>query len=91
MLCCSRLTLPCFLCSHSQFWTVSDRPILYYTLEAIEAIDWIEEIVVPVAEEKLDWATEQLPAWRLHKTRFVVGGDARHRSIYAGNSTEMTS
>ena len=61
-----------------------DRPILYYTLECIESIEWIEEIVVPVAAEKLDWLQQQRDVWRLHKTRFVVGGEARHQSIFEG-------
>ena len=54
-------------------------------MEAIEAIDWVEEIVVPVAEEKIAELEALLPAWRLHKTVFVAGGEARHRSIFAGN------
>jgi 2-C-methyl-D-erythritol 4-phosphate cytidylyltransferase len=69
-----------------QFWMVYDRPILYYTLESLEAIEWLEEIVVPVAEDKLAWLEAQLPLWKLHKTRLVVGGEARHRSIFAGVS-----
>ena len=74
---------PSHLLSH-QFWTVNEKPILYYTLECIEAIDWVEEIVVPVAEEKIGWIEAQLPTWKLQKSRFVIGGDARHRSIFAG-------
>jgi 2-C-methyl-D-erythritol 4-phosphate cytidylyltransferase len=69
----------------SQFWTVYERPILYYTLECIEAIDWIEEIIVPVAEDRMEWLEQQKKdVWRLHKTHFVVGGEARHQSIYEG-------
>eukprot|EP00048_Salpingoeca_helianthica_P001291 m.48200 g.48200 ORF g.48200 m.48200 type:complete len:495 (+) comp11350_c0_seq1:22-1506(+) len=68
-----------------QFWTVYERPILYYTLECIEAIEWIEEIIVPVAEDRLEWLEQQKrDVWRLTKTRFVVGGEARHQSIYEG-------
>lgn len=67
-----------------QFWTVLDRPLLYYTLKAFDGVPWLSEVVVAVAPDRLEWAqTSARDCWMLKKTRFVVGGSDRHSSIAA--------
>lgn len=67
-----------------QFWTVLDRPLLYYTLKLFDAVPWLSEVVVAVSPERLEWAQEKArDVWMLKKTRFVVGGSDRHSSIAA--------
>ena len=64
---------------------ISGKPVLYYTLEVLEGIEWLRDIIVPVAEENVARLSEQAASsWGFVKCRFVPGGATRHRSISAG-------
>lgn len=63
---------------------IQDKPILYYTLEMLESVAWLDEIIVPVSEDRLEWVEGLLVTWGFKKTKVIVGGATRHRSIARG-------
>jgi len=64
---------------------MAGRPLLYYTLETLDAVPWLQAIVVPVAPDRVaELQTLADGPWHLRKVRFVEGGATRHRSIWAG-------
>ena len=75
------VTLICSLTLPVQFWTVEGQPLMFYTLQTFESLKWLQEIVVPVSETMLDTAELWAKTWGLKKTRFIVGGSTRHRSV----------
>lgn len=62
-----------------QYWTVEGKPLLFYTLRTLEAIDWLQLVVVPVAADMLDTVQCWLTDWQLQRPRLVVAGSTRHR------------
>lgn len=62
-----------------QYWTVEGKPLLFYTLRTLEAIDWLQQVVVPVAADMLDTVQCWLTDWQLQRPRLVLAGSTRHR------------
>ena len=43
-----------------QYWKILDRPLLYYTLEVFDSIDWIDRVVVAVSQDNLEPMQQQV-------------------------------
>ncbi|EDQ92198.1 uncharacterized protein MONBRDRAFT_2255, partial [Monosiga brevicollis MX1] len=67
-----------------QFWMIEGRPLLYYTLRTMESVAWLHDVIVPVSQDMMADMRVWLQTWGFVKTRLVVGGDTRHRSIANG-------
>ncbi|CAN7990563.1 unnamed protein product [Ixodes hexagonus] len=66
-----------------QFCEVQGKPLLFHTIEAFLAYDWISDIVVVCAPDQLSALDRKLDHLYA-KVRLVPGGTTRHRSIYNG-------
>jgi len=67
-----------------QYWLVESQPMIYYTLQTLEKIKWIQNITVPVSEKHAARMKDKISEWKFTKTNIVIGGTTRHRSIHAG-------
>ncbi|CAN8023878.1 unnamed protein product [Ixodes persulcatus] len=68
-----------------QFCEVQGKPLVFHTIEAFLAYNWISDIVVVCAPDQLSAMDCKLRANNLYpKVKLVVGGTTRHRSIYNG-------
>uniref|UniRef100_A0A8D3AXK0 D-ribitol-5-phosphate cytidylyltransferase n=1 Tax=Scophthalmus maximus TaxID=52904 RepID=A0A8D3AXK0_SCOMX len=67
-----------------QFCLFMGRPLISYTIQAVERVLWIQNIVVVVAKEHMDLMTDIIQQFRHRKVRAVPGGSTRHRSICNG-------
>lgn len=71
---------------HKQFLPLKGRPILRYVLEAFERCDSIDEVILVVPQERLEFCqTEIVGKFGFEKVRKVVpGGPRRQDSVYEG-------
>ena len=46
--------------STPQYWKILDRPLLYYTLEVFDSIEWIDRVVVAVSQDNLEPMQQQV-------------------------------
>ncbi len=70
---------------NKQFINIIDRPVLAYTLEAFEACELIDEIIIVTREEDIILCKEIVDISELVKvTKIVVGGKERQESVYKG-------
>lgn len=69
-----------------QFVRIGGKPILFYSLQVFQQCSRIDEIVLVVAEEDIDFCTREfLERFRLEKIKKVVAGGAeRQDSVYNG-------
>ena len=68
-----------------QFLTVKDKPIIIYTLENLEKIKLIDEIVVVVSKGWESFLVSYAKQFNVKKLKdVVIGGDTRHESIAKG-------
>jgi len=69
-----------------QFLSINGKPILIHTLERINSIKLIDEIILVLSEEKVEWGEKKIKEkYRIAKVRKVVkGGEKRQDSVYAG-------
>jgi 2-C-methyl-D-erythritol 4-phosphate cytidylyltransferase len=68
-----------------QFLNLKGHPILYYTLSVFETMPQIEEIVLVVGCNDIDYTQEKiLDYYKFKKTRIVEGGSERQDSVYNG-------
>ena len=69
-----------------QFLPLKGKPILVHTLERMNAVGLIDEIILVVPEQRIDWAKEEIrKKYRIAKLKKVVrGGKKRQESVYAG-------
>ncbi|KAM6451079.1 D-ribitol-5-phosphate cytidylyltransferase [Liasis olivaceus] len=70
-----------------QFCPVLGRPLISYTVRAIERINWISDIVVVVSPENIEIMKSIVRKYGHERTTIVEGGLTRHRSIYNGLKT----
>ena len=70
---------------NKQFIHIYDKPILAYTLEAFEACDSIDEIVVVAREEEIFLVAELIDTYDIQKVgQVVAGGATRQDSVMCG-------
>lgn len=70
------------------FATLSEKPVLYWSLAAFQACKEVDEIIVVTREDKVEEVTQMVKAEKLTKVRGVVaGGTERHLSVWKGLQT----
>ncbi|KAK1172929.1 D-ribitol-5-phosphate cytidylyltransferase [Acipenser oxyrinchus oxyrinchus] len=72
------------LSTPKQFCDFLDRPLISFTIEAFERINWIQNIVVVVAKECIDLMKTIIHKYSHKRITLVIGGQTRHRSIFNG-------
>ncbi|XP_030908447.2 D-ribitol-5-phosphate cytidylyltransferase isoform X3 [Melopsittacus undulatus] len=67
-----------------QFCTVQGRPLVSYTVGAMERISWISHIIVVVSPENIEKMNSIVEKYGHKRVTIVRGGVTRHRSIFNG-------
>uniref|UniRef100_A0A667GCI2 D-ribitol-5-phosphate cytidylyltransferase n=1 Tax=Lynx canadensis TaxID=61383 RepID=A0A667GCI2_LYNCA len=67
-----------------QFCPVLERPLISYTLQALERVCWIKDIVVAVTGENMDAMKGIIQKYQHQRISLVEAGVTRHRSIFNG-------
>uniref|UniRef100_A0A8C3K6E0 D-ribitol-5-phosphate cytidylyltransferase n=1 Tax=Calidris pygmaea TaxID=425635 RepID=A0A8C3K6E0_9CHAR len=67
-----------------QFCAVQGRPLVSYTVRAMERIDWISNIIVVVSPENIETMKSIIEKYGHKRVTVVKGGITRHRSIFNG-------
>uniref|UniRef100_A0A8B7WHT2 D-ribitol-5-phosphate cytidylyltransferase n=1 Tax=Castor canadensis TaxID=51338 RepID=A0A8B7WHT2_CASCN len=67
-----------------QFCPILDRPLISYTLQALERVCWIKDIVVVVTEENMEAMRSIIRKYQHKHISLVEAGVTRHRSIFNG-------
>ncbi|XP_044285547.1 D-ribitol-5-phosphate cytidylyltransferase [Varanus komodoensis] len=67
-----------------QFCALLGRPLVSYTVQAMERISWISDIVVVVSPENVEIMKSIIKKYEHKRTTVVEGGITRHRSIFNG-------
>ncbi|XP_070623421.1 D-ribitol-5-phosphate cytidylyltransferase [Erythrolamprus reginae] len=67
-----------------QFCPLLGRPLISYTVRAIERINWITDVVVVVSPENIEIMKSIIRKYGHERTTVVEGGLTRHRSIFNG-------
>jgi 2-C-methyl-D-erythritol 4-phosphate cytidylyltransferase len=71
---------------NKQYLKIKDHPILYYTVKAFSQSDVIDEIIIVVAEDEMDYCREEIvKKYNFLKVKdVVVGGKERQDSVLSG-------
>lgn len=67
-----------------QFCTVQGRPLVSYTVRAMERVSWISDIIVVVSPENIETMKSIIEKYGHKKVTVAEGGITRHRSIFNG-------
>ncbi|NXI41467.1 ISPD cytidylyltransferase, partial [Galbula dea] len=67
-----------------QFCALQGRPLVSYTVRAIERISWISDIIVVVSPENVETMKFIIEKYGHERVKIVKGGITRHRSIFNG-------
>nr|XP_048271795.1 D-ribitol-5-phosphate cytidylyltransferase isoform X3 [Myodes glareolus] len=67
-----------------QFCRVLERPLISYTLQALERVCWIKDIVVVVTAENMEAMRSVIQRYRHKRISLAEAGATRHRSIFNG-------
>ncbi|XP_048367615.1 D-ribitol-5-phosphate cytidylyltransferase isoform X2 [Sphaerodactylus townsendi] len=67
-----------------QFCEILGRPLISYTVRALERISWIAHIVVVVSLDNVEIMRSIVKQYGHKRTVIVEGGTSRHRSIFNG-------
>lgn len=68
-----------------QYLLLAGKPMIVHTLERVDQIEDIEEVVVVCGEEYVEKIQTYLKDYRIQKKIvFVEGGDTRQKSVFAG-------
>ncbi|NXN95272.1 ISPD cytidylyltransferase, partial [Rhinopomastus cyanomelas] len=67
-----------------QFCAVQGRPLVSYTVRALERISWISDIIVVVSPENIATMKSIIEKYGHERVTIVKGGITRHRSIFNG-------
>ncbi|KAK2542515.1 D-ribitol-5-phosphate cytidylyltransferase isoform X1 [Columba livia] len=67
-----------------QFCAVQGRPLVSYTVQTMERISWISDIIVVVSPEKIETMKSIIEKYGHKRVTVVKGGVTRHRSIFNG-------
>ncbi|XP_077793111.1 D-ribitol-5-phosphate cytidylyltransferase isoform X2 [Podarcis muralis] len=71
-------------CTPKQFCALLGRPLVSYTVRAMERISWISDIVVVVSPENVEVMKSIIKKYGHKRTTVAEGGMTRHRSIFNG-------
>uniref|UniRef100_A0A2K6L836 D-ribitol-5-phosphate cytidylyltransferase n=1 Tax=Rhinopithecus bieti TaxID=61621 RepID=A0A2K6L836_RHIBE len=67
-----------------QFCPILERPLISYTLQALERVYWIKDIVVAVTGENMEIMKSIIQKYQHKRISLVEAGVTRHRSIFSG-------
>ncbi|XP_050794649.1 D-ribitol-5-phosphate cytidylyltransferase isoform X2 [Gopherus flavomarginatus] len=67
-----------------QFCALLGRPLISYTVRALERVNWISDIVVVVSLENIETMKSIIKKYGHKRITVVEGGMTRHRSIFNG-------
>ncbi|XP_060012115.1 D-ribitol-5-phosphate cytidylyltransferase isoform X1 [Lagenorhynchus albirostris] len=67
-----------------QFCPILERPLISYTLQALERVSWIKDIVVAVTGENMEAMKCIIQRYHHKGISLVESGVTRHRSIFNG-------
>ncbi|XP_017382390.1 D-ribitol-5-phosphate cytidylyltransferase isoform X7 [Cebus imitator] len=67
-----------------QFCPILERPLISYTLQALERVYWIKDIVVAVTGENMEVMKSIIQKYQHKRISLVEAGVTRHRSIFNG-------
>ncbi|XP_057589901.1 D-ribitol-5-phosphate cytidylyltransferase isoform X3 [Hippopotamus amphibius kiboko] len=67
-----------------QFCPILERPLISYTLQALERVPWIKDIVVAVTGENMEAMKRITQRYQHERVSLVESGVTRHRSIFNG-------
>ncbi|XP_068008594.1 D-ribitol-5-phosphate cytidylyltransferase isoform X1 [Melanerpes formicivorus] len=67
-----------------QFCAVQGRPLVSYTVRAMERVSWISDIIVVVSPENVGTMKAIIEKYGHQRVTVVKGGRTRHRSIFNG-------
>ncbi|XP_007469092.1 PREDICTED: isoprenoid synthase domain-containing protein isoform X2 [Lipotes vexillifer] len=67
-----------------QFCPILERPLISYTLQALERVSWIKDIVVAVTGENMEAMKYIIQRYQHKGISLVESGVTRHRSIFNG-------
>ncbi|XP_012514874.1 PREDICTED: isoprenoid synthase domain-containing protein isoform X2 [Propithecus coquereli] len=67
-----------------QFCPILERPLISYTLQALERVCWIKDIVVAVTGENIEAMNSIIQKYQHTRISVVEAGVTRHRSIFNG-------
>ncbi|XP_064236405.1 D-ribitol-5-phosphate cytidylyltransferase isoform X3 [Aotus nancymaae] len=67
-----------------QFCPILGRPLISYTLQALERVCWIKDIVVAVTGENMEVMKSIIQKYQHKRISLVEAGVTRHRSIFNG-------
>ncbi|XP_068406668.1 D-ribitol-5-phosphate cytidylyltransferase [Eschrichtius robustus] len=67
-----------------QFCPILERPLISYTLQALERVSWIKDIVVAVTGENMEAMKCIIQRYQHKGISLVESGVTRHRSIFNG-------
>uniref|UniRef100_A0A8C5ZL25 D-ribitol-5-phosphate cytidylyltransferase n=1 Tax=Marmota marmota marmota TaxID=9994 RepID=A0A8C5ZL25_MARMA len=77
---CGRMGVP----TPKQFCPVLERPLISYTLQAMERACWIKDIIVVVTGENMEAMENIIKKYKHKRISLVEAGVTRHRSIFNG-------
>ncbi|KAM6201522.1 D-ribitol-5-phosphate cytidylyltransferase isoform 3-T3 [Rhynchocyon petersi] len=67
-----------------QFCPILERPLISYTLQALERVCWIKDIVVTVTRENMKAMESIIQRYQHKRISLVESGVTRHKSIFNG-------
>uniref|UniRef100_A0AAA9T1T1 D-ribitol-5-phosphate cytidylyltransferase n=1 Tax=Bos taurus TaxID=9913 RepID=A0AAA9T1T1_BOVIN len=67
-----------------QFCPILERPLISYTLQALERVSWIKDIIVAVTRENMETMKGIIQRYQHKRISLVEAGVTRHRSIFNG-------
>ncbi|NXU50943.1 ISPD cytidylyltransferase, partial [Turnix velox] len=67
-----------------QFCALQGRPLVSYTVRAMERVGWISNIIVVVSPENIETMKSIVEKYGHKRVTVVQGGVTRHRSIFNG-------
>ncbi|OXB76949.1 UNVERIFIED_CONTAM: hypothetical protein H355_012443, partial [Colinus virginianus] len=67
-----------------QFCAVQGRPLVSYTVRAMERVSWISDIIVVVSPENIETMKSIVEKYGHKRVTVAEGGITRHRSIFNG-------
>uniref|UniRef100_A0A5F9D8V4 D-ribitol-5-phosphate cytidylyltransferase n=1 Tax=Oryctolagus cuniculus TaxID=9986 RepID=A0A5F9D8V4_RABIT len=67
-----------------QFCPILERPLISYTLQALERVCWIKDIVVAVTAENMGVMERIVQKYQHTRVSLAEAGVTRHRSIFNG-------
>lgn len=68
-----------------QYININNKPILYYTLSNFISSEFIDEIILVVPEDEVDYCKKEIiERYSLKVNKIVVGGKERQDSVYNG-------